>query len=813
MSAIKRVSCVGVFVAGLFGSAAYGELVSNDVRAFLKSHCSDCHAGGADEGSFELGQLGSDLRDVAGAAKWTRVFDRIAAGEMPPQDSSQPSEPERRQLLSLLGQSLDANHAALKGTVLRRLNRREYENTLNDLFGTNLRLAELLPEDGRSNEFDNVGESLDLSLVQIERYLASIDRVLDASIAKTTAPPESKTIHATYGETQGADKFIGSQWHQLDDGAVVFFHAPGYPTGMLREANTKVAGRYRIRVHGYAHQSDKPVTFELGATTFARGIDEPTFGYFTMLPGKATTVETEAWIEERFMVNVTPQGLADPDYLIKKNGIAQYPGPGLAILWVELEGPLTNEFPSRGHRLVFDGLNRSEIEPRNPNDKTRSNYQPKYQVETSSPQSDATSVLLRVASTAFRRPVNPDEVTPFVELFDSELQSGATFEESLRTSIAAVFCSPEFLFLKEPSGRLGDHALAARLSYFLTRTTPDRSLLELADAGQLQSTEELAQQVDRLLGDPRSERMIEDFADAWLNLRDIEFTSPDRQLFPEFDPYLQWSMLAETRAYLRELVMENRPVAELVKSDFAMLNERLAEHYQIDDVAGPEIRRVAIDSSNVRGGSHVRGGLLSHGSVLKVSANGTNTSPVVRGVYVTERFLGKHAPPPPPGVPGIEPDTRGAETLRELLDKHRDNDNCRSCHALIDPPGFALESFDPIGGWRERFRTLGEGDRVNAVVGASKVRYKLGPNVDASGALPNGEAFDGFSMFRDKLASHPEVLCRTMTTKWLTFATGREMGFSDRALIDGIVKANAREGYGLRDLLQRVVASEIFRTK
>ncbi len=803
----KLLSCVSVFIGTLIGSAAHGELVSKETQSFLTSHCSDCHANGADEGSFDLQQLGGDLRDVPAAATWTRIYDRIAAGEMPPKDVPQPSERERGQFLTRLGQSLNANHSTIKGTVMRRLNRREYENTLNDLFGTNLRLAELLPEDGRSHEFDNVGESLDLSLVQIERYLASIDRVLNASIAKTTAARESTTIHATYGESQGADKFIGSQWHQLEDGAVVFFHAPGYPTGMLREANTKVAGRYRIRVHGYAHQTDKPITFELGATTFARAADEPTFGYFTMLPGKATTIETEAWIEERFMVKVTPQGLADPGFLIKKNGVALYPGPGLAILWVEFEGPLASEFPSRGHELVFNGLNRTEIEPRNPQDKTRTSYQPKFQVETSSPRSDATSVLMRVALNAFRRPVQPDDIAPFVELFESELQSGATFEESLRTSVAAVFCSPEFLFLKEPSGRLDDHALAARLSYFLTRTTPDESLRKLAEAGELKRIDVVEQQADRLLADPRSERFVEDFADAWLNLRDIEFTSPDRQLFPEFDPYLQWSMLAETRAYLRELVMENRPVSELVKSDFAMLNERLAEHYQIDGVAGPQIRRVAIEDSNVRGG------LLSHGSVLKVSANGTNTSPVVRGVYVTERFLGKHAPPPPPGVPGIEPDTRGAVTLRELLDKHRDNDNCRACHALIDPPGFALESFDPIGGWREKFRTLGEGDRVDTVVGAFKVRYRLGPTVDATGAFANGKEFDGFTQFRDELASQPGVLCRTMATKWLTFATGREMGFSDRVIIDEIVKSNAREGYGMRDLLQRVVASEIFRTK
>ena len=255
------------------------------------------------------------------------------------------------------------------------------------------------------------------------------------------------------------------------------------------------------------------------------------------------------------------------------------------------------------------------------------------------------------------------------------------------------------------------------------------------------------------------------------------------------------------------MIQEDRPVRDLIQPDFAFLNNRLAQHYGIEGVRGPQLRPIPITENSVRGG------LLGQASILKVSANGTNTSPVFRGVFVTERILGATPPPPPPGVAGVEPDIRGASTLRELLDKHRDLDTCRNCHAMIDPPGFALESFNPIGGWREQFRSLGEGDRVDREINGRKVRYRLGPQVDASGELYHGERFAGFLEFRRLLAGDEDRLAEAVLTKLLVFATGREMGFSDRELVNDLTAQSKQTGHGIRSMIELVVTSDIFRRK
>ena len=307
-----------------------------------------------------------------------------------------------------------------------------------------------------------------------------------------------------------------------------------------------------------------------------------------------------------------------------------------------------------------------------------------------------------------------------------------------------------------------------------------------------------------MLIDPRHQRFIDDFCDAWLNLRDIELTSPDQQLYPEFDSFLQDSMLRETRGFVAALIADNLPVRHIVHSDFAILNNRLAEHYSLPGVEGPQMRVVPLAEDSLRGG------LLSQASVLKVSANGSNTSPVVRGVWVMDRILGKTPPPPPAGVSGIEPDIRGATTLRELLAKHRDSDSCRTCHSQIDPPGFAMECFDPIGGYRERFRSLGEGERVNLQINGNRVRYRLGPSVDASGELEDGRAFSDFKGFRELLAQDEDLLAYALATKLLTFATGRAMGFSDRPTLERIVDASRVNGHRVRDLIELVISSEAF---
>ncbi|MDZ4851070.1 MAG: DUF1592 domain-containing protein [Pirellulaceae bacterium] len=806
-----KVACAWLtFVLGVFvpKANAIETPVKSQWQPFLAKYCFDCHSDTTSEGGLNIEQLGADFNDVILFDRWLRLFDRVDEKKMPPSDTLQPTNEVRAAFLKALRIPLWDAHSRSKETVRRRLNRSEYSYAVNDLFGTDLDLAARLPEDGRSHEFDNVAETLSVSMVQIERYMEAIDAVLDSAIATSSQAPAIQLIRTSYAETREGDQFIGTKWLKLDDSAVVFFQDFGYPTGMLRSAHADQTGNYKIRVTGYAYQTDQPITFSIGATSFGRGEEKPTFGYFSMPPGKPTTIEIEAKLEQRQMIDISPWGIFDKEYAIKNLGVENYRGPGLAILSVELEGPLYREFPLRGHRLVFDGLEIREAAKKKPNDKQKIPSSDRWEVIASKPRIDGSKVIRRIAEAAFRRPVESSELAPYEKLFADELSVGSSFGQALRSAIIAIFTSPDFLFLTERTGKLDDYALASRLSYFLTRTSPDEQLLAAAKKGLLSNgTAGLLEQSDRLLVDPRFDRFIRDFADAWLNLRDINFTNPDQMLFPEFDSYLRSSMIDETRAFLKELIDRNLGIRNLIRSDFAMLNERVAQHYGIESVDGPEIRRVQLPDNSVRGG------LLSHASILKVSANGTNTSPVVRGVWVSERILGKKLDPPPPGVPGIEPDIRGTTTLRGMLEVHRNNNDCQACHAVIDPPGFALESFDPIGGWRDRFRSLGEGESVKREIQGRKVRFKLGLPVDSSGEFEDGRKFNDFNEFRKLLLEDEAELARAFLTKLLTFSTGREMGFSDRDEIETIVMEFASQGYPIRDLIKRVIASEIFRNK
>jgi len=776
------------------------------LKNFFDRHCYDCHDADVKKGGLDLDELDRDLKNPATLAAWVRLFDRVESGEMPPKKKNAPPVDELKGFLAELGTSLAGAHAEHRGTVLRRLNRVEYANTLNDIFGTRVEIVPLLPEDGRSHEFDNVGAALSISMVQLEKYLVAADMVLDAAIAGTVEQPKPTVVTASYVDSREGKQHIGDRWGKTDDGAVVFFKRLSYPTGMLRGARTRRAGRYKIRVTGYAYRSKNPITFSIGGTTFQRGADKPTFGYFAMPPGKPTTVETEAWINDGYMIQIEPYGISDRNNEIKNNGLKNYRGPGLAIQQVELEGPLMDEFPSRGHKLLFADVKRVEIPPKNPRDRQKSWYKPKFKIEST--DADAEQALIRVATKAFRRPVDATQVAPYLKLFAAETANGADFEEALRSAVTAVFCAPDFIYLRERPGKLDDFALATRLSYFLTRTTPDDRLMAAAASGKLAGdTETLRAETDRLLNDPRNERFIKDFTDGWLDLRSIDFTNPDRKLFPEFDEFLKFSMLEESRAFFRQLLKENLNVENLIDSDFAMLNSRLAEHYDVPGVTGPEFQKVSLPADSPRGG------VMAQASILKVSANGTTTSPVLRGVWVMDRVLGISPPPPPPAVPGVEPDIRGAQTIRQLLEKHREMVSCRGCHQMIDPLGFALESFNPIGGYREHYRSIGKGDRVKKIVGGRQVNYKLGPAVDASGELKDGRQFADFEAFKKLLLNQSDEVVTGVTEKLLVFAAGREMGFSDRAEIERVVKELKRNGNGLRTLVHLIVQSSIFQSK
>lgn len=785
------------------GTQAAAQDDHTSLKPLLVNRCAGCHADGEKQGGFELKALSGDLTGAATFAKWERVYDRVVAGEMPPADAEPLTKSESAQFKTVLHRSLDEAHAAAKGTVLRRLNRTEYQNTMNDLFGAALDLKSDLPEDGRYHEFDNVGSSLGLSSVHLKRYIAAAERFFDESIMTTLGPPESTTRTADYRQ----HKKMGRTFKLLDDGAVARFSGGYLLDGQLQKAGARVRGWYRITIEAYAYQSETPITFAVLAKTYANGGHTKPLAYFSVPPKNTRPVEFEAFMEKGYFLVVDPHGIFDPDQY-KRKTIDDYTGPGLALKQATLEGPINVDFPSRGHRLVFDGIDREEIPPRRAADRQRSWYKPRFKVTSDDEVHDAQQVLMRLASAAFRRPVTNEDVVDYVSLFEKERGEGTAFEDSLRTAVVAIFCSPQFLYLPEASAQLDDHDLAVRLSLFLARSKVDDELTQVAATGKLSSNSaELRTQTERLLNDVRFERFIRDFCDAWLDLRDLEATFPDRRLFPEFDEYLRYSLPLETRGFVHELIRSNLPITNLVESNFAMLNQRLAEHYDLPAIDGPEIRKVKLP------GNSLRGGLLSQASILRVTANGTNTSPVTRGAWVMERILGETPQPPPPGTPGVEPDTRGATTLRELLAKHRSMDSCNSCHQHIDPPGFALECFNPTGQLRERFRLSANGERIRAMFNNRPVRYQLGAPVDSSGKLADGREFDGFRQYRSYLADDPATLAKTLTVKLLTFATGREMGFSDRAEIGRIVQASARTDYRIRDLIHLCVQSDIFRNE
>ena len=786
---------------------------SKKTEAFLELHCFDCHGDGAAKGGLDLEKLGRDLTDAATFAKWELIFDRVDKGEMPPAKvKDQPEPKELAEFRDSMFPRLEKAHAAAKGTVLRRLNRREYENTMNDLFGTALELEKLLPEDGRSHEFDNVGDALGISMQHMGMYIRTAGMVLEEAIAKTIEEPKPQQRGARYTDDKRMDRYLGDNRLKLADGSIVRFSADGYPRGNIKSVSTREEGFYRIKVNGFAYQSEIPITFSVGATTYRRGEEEPIFGYFSFppgAPGKLHAVELTVFIGDRYMIQVEPYRIADPDLgrrRKEKIHAREYKGPGLAIHSVEVEGPLVGEFPMRGHKLLFADIQREEIPPRNPRDREKPRYKPQFKIISVNEKADAQKALGRLAESAFRRSVSEKEVAPYVQLFENERNKGETFEPALRTAATALFCSPHFLFLREAPGALDDYALANRLSYFLNRTAPDAELLALARQGRLRAN--LRAQTERLLKHKRFGRFITDFTEAWLNLRDMDFTMPDRTLYPEFEPYLRFSMPRETEAFLRELIESNLPAANIVKSDFAMLNDRMAEHYLIDGVVGSQFRKVKLPADSWRGG------FLSQASVMKVSANGSNTSPVVRGVYVMERILGVTPTPPPPNIPGVEPDIRGAATLRELLDKHRNVASCASCHRKIDPLGFALESFDPIGLQRAQFRNRDpKAEQVNETIRGRRVQYRLGPEVDSSGHFIDGSTYTDFVGYCNYLAAHDDQLTNAFARKLLTFATGRELGFSDRTEINRIVKDSAKNNHRLGDLFHRIINSEIFLNK
>ncbi len=446
----------------------------------------------------------------------------------------------------------------------------------------------------------------------------------------------------------------------------------------------------------------------------------------------------------------------------------------------------------------------------------RQNAKGEVEIVSQNPRADAEALLRVFMQRAYRRPVGQEEVPRFLKLVDTALKAEASFAEAMITAYSAVLCSPAFVTLEEKPGPLDDHALAARLAYFLWNSEPDATLRELTERRTLRKPAVLRQQMERLLADARAQRFVDAFLDYWLDLRKIQNTSPDAELYGDYylDDFLVESAADETRAFFAELLRGNLPARNLVASDFVMVNERLAAHYglpdvpDLKDVKGVELRRVALPADSVRGG------LLTQASVLKVTANGTTTSPVLRGVWIMERILGKSVPPPPASVPAVEPDTRGATTIRQQLDKHRTQASCNVCHAKIDPAGFALESFDVFGGWRDQYRALGDGEKAPGIgKNGQPFAFHYAQAVDASGALPDGRRFEDVRELKRLLLQDERQIARNLTTQLVVFATGAPVQFSDRPKVEAILDRAATKNYGVKSLIQLIIESELFRNK
>jgi hypothetical protein len=393
----------------------------------------------------------------------------------------------------------------------------------------------------------------------------------------------------------------------------------------------------------------------------------------------------------------------------------------------------------------------------------------------------------------------------------NELDRGHDFTYSLLAGYTAIFCSPPFLFLEEEPGRLDSHALASRLSFFLWNSPPDEALRARAKSDELQRPEILRAEVERLLSDPKSERFVQAFLDYWLDLRKHDATTPSNTLYPDYylDEGLTEAALDESRLFFTELLARNLPARNIVDSDFTYLNERLAVHYGIPGVEGGQMRRVALPPLSVRGG------VMTQAIVLKVTANGTTTSPVVRGKWMSERILGQIVPPPPSGVPAVDPDTRGAVTIRQQLALHRADESCAACHNKIDPQGFALESFDVMGGWRDRYR----GDAKDKIpeFGQGKngwpFEFHYALPVEPQGQLPDGRTFENVRDLKRLLLDDEPQIAKNLARHLVVYATGAPLRFSDRAAIERIIERTKPDQYGVRSLVHAIVESDLFLNK
>lgn len=874
---------------------------------FLQQHCVSCHGAIKPQAGLDLTKLIYQPTSPDNFETWVKVHDRVAAGEMPPKGLPRPTPAARNPFLKNLATTLTASETAASAKAgrarLRRLNAYEYENAIRDLLAVPwLRIKDKLPQDGIAYRFNKAGGALDVSHVQMARYLSTAQLAMrEAMAARLVQPPTTTTriyarqeptlvrnmwpregntrtdrmsfpvldSHAQPEVRAGRSPITNPEWKEREAmGRVssIFSDAGGFSWTTFR---VPVAGRYRIKVKGYSiwvsgggidhwnftgfgpqktaylytPRMERPNADEvwpgrrnepIAVYAQSSGQSRP-LGEFDFSPEPGVhqvevhltaneVIQTDSMRLFRTRVNGSELEYINP--LATKEGM-----PGVAFQWLEVEGPLYDETSTAGYKLLFGDLPMQPVPtpapggvalqitaPKPPDEPGGGfrNRAPRMQdvaveVTTQQPREDARRLLRAFLTQAYRAPAEPADEQRFFQLFEQQFAAGRGFAKSLLAAYTAVLSSPGFLYVQETPGKLSNHALATRLSLFLWNSPPDAELRSLAASGRLSNPTVLRAQTERLLNHPKMTRFVEAFTDYWLDLRKIDDTSPSTTLYNDYelDDPLKSAAVEETRLFTAELLRRNLPARTVIHSDFTFLNERLARHYGIPGVSGVAMRRVNLPKDSVRGG------LMTQASVLKVTANGTTTSPVLRGVWIMERILGFQTAPPP-SVPAVEPDIRGAVTIRQQLDKHRADPSCASCHRKIDPPGFALESFDVMGGWRDRYRAAVDDAKPEPGVGFSGQRFAFhyALPVDAAGALPNGPPFKDIRQFKQLLLEREEAtVARNLASQLLIYATGAPIRFADRPRVDEILLQTRNSNYGVRSLIHGIVQSSLFQSK
>lgn len=760
---------VGALVVCATGRRAVPEAHAADAPAektfeqkvvpLLDKYCNACHNSDKQKGGVALDVYQSEAHARKDRMTWETVRKVVAAGEMPPKSKPQPSKQEKEFLVGWIENSLtraDCTAPKDPGRVtVRRLNRNEYNNTVRDLCGVTVTPADDFPADDVGYGFDNIGDVLSLQPILLEKYMAAADRVLEAAIPPLGPVPSAKQSYRPQN-IQTTPRTAKIRVNRNDRPRIVLTTEG---SAYLEKFNFPATGEYMIRVRAWGAKAADAFP------AMAVLVDGKRMATLTVDAPR----EKPATYETRLLAEAGERRVA----VAFTNPTPEEKEPrSLGIELIEIEGPFgkaRRPLPESAKRLIV-------AVPDTPADAADA----------------ARKIVSNFARRAFRRPVRPDEVDRLMRLYALAESKGEPFETAIKLPLKAVLVSPHFLFRieddpKEPDAvrTLDDFELATRLSYFLWSSMPDEELFALAGRGELSNPAVLKAQIDRMLKDPKSRALVENFAGQWLQLRNLKTVSPDPGTYKGWDDELRAAMARESELFFEHVVKNDRSVLEFLDADYTFLNERLAKHYGVPKVYGRSFRLVKLPDGR-------RGGVVTQASVLTVTSNPTRTSPVKRGKWVYENILGLTAPPPAPDVPELPPVGQLKGTLRQQMEQHRANPSCATCHAKLDPLGFGLENFDGVGAWRDKDNNQ---------------------PVDSSGVLPDGNKFNGPAELRKVLLGKADQFRRCLAEKLLTYALGRGLEYYDKCALDEITSKLKSGNDRFSALVLAIAESDAFRKR